>query len=429
MASDPKCVVIVGMGPAGLFAAETLAQQGVAVTLYDAMPSPARKFLMAGRGGLNLTHSEDFETFLSRYDHTAPLLETALRAFPPTALMDWVHGLGIETFVGSSGRVFPTTMKASPLLRAWLARLDVLGVERRLGARWTGFSQEPSRALHKDDDVPIPELCFETRAGDVSRIKTDGVILALGGASWPRLGSTGDWQHPLADAGVALTPLVPANCGITIPWSAHVRDRYAGAPLKRIAVEVHDGDSQKSNRFIGEGIITTAGLEGGVIYAAGAAIREALACSDNATLHIDLKPNVDIDALRDRVMRPRGRASLSNHLRKTANLSPAAIALIHEAPLDTGNADAIARRIKDVSLPITGLAPITRAISTAGGVAFDALNEDWMVTAMPGLFVAGEMVDWSAPTGGYLLQGCFASGRAAALGWLRWRQQQRPSQP
>lgn len=398
-----RSVTIIGAGPAGLLAAERIAGRGHGVTIYDRMPSPGRKLLMAGRGGLNLTHSEPFDRFLARYGAAAPRLEPALRAFTPEALVAWCEGLGQPTFVGSSGRVFPRAMKASPLLRAWLRRLGDLGVELRFRHRWTGWNEQGL-------------LLFERpNAAHPLAVTADATVLALGGASWPRLGSDGAWVAPLAAAGIAVTPLAAANCGVLVAWSEHVR-RFAGQPLKRIAVGI------SGRRARGEAVITSRGLEGGAIYALSAALREALAHGGSAALSVDLRPDLDAAALAERLARARGKQSLSNVLRKAAALSPPAIALLRESFAGALPSDALtlAAAIKSVRLEVTGLAGLQRAISTAGGVAFAAVDDSFMLADHPGVFVAGEMLDWEAPTGGYLLQATFATASAAAGGVNAW---------
>lgn len=390
-----KYVAIVGAGPAGLFAAERIARAGHAVTVFDHMPSPARKFLMAGRGGLNLTHSEPLETFLGRYPADAEFVREAVRAFPPSALIDWANALGAETFVGSSGRIFPKAMKASPLLRAWLRRLAELGVEFRFRHRWIGFAGARG-------------LIFESAEGAHVEVDPDAVLFALGGASWPRLGSDASWVAPFREARIAVTDLRPANCGVAVSWSEHYREKFAGTPLKRIAVTC---GLQKRR---GEAVITRSGLEGGVIYALTPAIREALSRGAPATIHIDLKPDMSEAELTARLARERKGQTASNVLRKVLTLTPAAVNLMREpSPLPAGGAD-LARRIKAVEIKVTGLTGLARAISTAGGIPQFALTSDFELAARPGLFVAGEMLDWEAPTGGYLLQAVFATARAAA---------------
>lgn len=400
--SEPD-VAIIGAGPAGLIAAERLAQAGHRVALYERMPSPARKFLLAGRGGLNLTHSEPLDGFLDRYGDARLWLEPAIRAFPPEALRDWADGLGAQSFVGSSGRVFPKAMKASPLLRAWLARLDGLGVRLQAGRLWTGWDETGA-------------LRFMTRDGANETISPGATLLALGGASWPRLGSDGGWQAALTAKGVAIAPLRPANAGFSVGWSPVMRERFAGQPLKRIAL------SFAGRRAMGEAMIDADGIEGGAIYALSGPLREAIARDGHAELAVDLRPDLDEAALAARLARRRTGETLSNHLRKAAGLSPVAIAVLREAaggPLPAEPAD-LARLIKTASLRLTGTAPITRAISTAGGILADEVDAGFMLKRLPGVFVAGEMLDWEAPTGGYLLQACFATGVAAADGIERF---------
>jgi uncharacterized flavoprotein (TIGR03862 family) len=396
---------VVGAGPAGLMAAERLAARGMRVVVYDQMASPARKFLMAGRGGLNLTHSEDVARFHTRYGDRSHALDRALTAFPPSALIAWANALGIETFVGSSGRVFPRAMKASPLLRAWLKRLDALGVTLALRHTWTGFGPDRS-------------LLFETPHGAISATH-DVTVLALGGASWPRLGSNGVWVALLARHGIEIAPLAAANCGVTIPWSDHVSTRMAGHPLKRITVSLGPVQSR------GEVVITRAGLEGGAIYALSAAVRAATAGGAHARIMIDLRPDMTVAEISARLAAPRGKQSTSTFLRKALKLEPAAVAILREpGPLPT-IPTALANLIKALPLTVTGCSGLDRAISTAGGVAFSELDDDAMLIKRPGVFVAGEMLDWEAPTGGYLLQACFATAVQAADGAAKWLDQRR----
>ncbi|WP_192739683.1 TIGR03862 family flavoprotein [Bradyrhizobium sp. OAE829] len=406
MPTTAQFVAIIGAGPAGLMAAEVLAQGGTAVTVHDAMPSAGRKLLMAGRGGLNLTHSEPLPAFLARYAEAMPNLTAAIDAFPPQALRDWSEALGQPTFVGSSGRVFPKAFKASPLLRAWLRRLDSQGVKLALRHRWTGW----------DDNG---RLTFQTPDGQ-REIEATATVLALGGASWPRLGSDGAWAETLAAKGVKLSPLRPANSGFTVAWSDIFRDRFEGQPLKGVAL-TFGGHSVR-----GEAIITRTGIEGGAIYAFSANLREAILSAGQATLHVALRPDLMIEELTARLSAPRGKQSQSNFLRKAAHLSPVAIGLLQEAAKTTGVSLAslppadLARLINAVPINLNGTAPIGRAISTAGGIAFDELDGDFMIRRLPGVFAAGEMLDWEAPTGGYLLQASFATGAAAGRGVLKW---------
>jgi uncharacterized flavoprotein (TIGR03862 family) len=385
-------------------AAEVLARGGAQVTVYDRMPSAGRKFLMAGRGGLNLTHSEDAEAFLARYGTAAPALRAAIEAFPPGAVRAWAEALGQETFVGSSGRVFPRAMKASPLLRAWLRQLDAAGVRFALRYRWTGWDKR---------------LTFDTPDGAVA-VDADATVLALGGASWPRLGSDGAWAEPLTQAGVAVARLVPANCGFVTGWSEHFR-RFAGQPLKRLALSFGGFGGHVVR---GEAIVTATGLEGGGVYALSGPLRDAIAAAGEATLTLALRPDMTPGELERRLSAPRGKQSLSTFLRKALSLTPAEIGLLHEVsrapPLSALDPAALARLVNAVPIRLTATAPIARAISTAGGVALGELDTHFMLRQRPGVFVAGEMLDWDAPTGGYLLQACFATGAAAGQGALAW---------
>ncbi len=396
-------IAIIGAGPAGLIAAERLAGAGHRVTIYERMASPARKFLLAGRGGLNLTHSEAFDAFLGRYREAADWLEPALRAFPPQALRDWADGLGAETFIGSSGRVFPRAMKASPLLRAWLTRLDGLGVRLAAGRLWTGWDADGA-------------LTFRRASGEIETIRPDATLLALGGASWPRLGSDGGWVPLLAARSVTASPLRPANGGFAVAWSPVMKERFAGQPLKRIVIR--HGDEMAA----GEAMIDAEGIEGGVIYALSAPIREAVARDGAAMIAIDLRPDLARAELAARLAKRRQGETLSNHLRKAAGLAPVAIALLRDAAGGTlpDEPGALAALIKAAPLRLGAPMPIARAISTAGGIGRDACNGGLMLKGLPGVFVAGEMLDWEAPTGGYLLQASFATGMAAAAGIEAW---------
>ncbi|QTC90778.1 BaiN/RdsA family NAD(P)/FAD-dependent oxidoreductase [Brevundimonas goettingensis] len=395
--TSARTVSIIGAGPAGLMAAEILARAGVAVTVHERMPSPARKFLLAGRGGLNLTHSEAQAAFLSRYGPAEGAAADWLDAFSPDDLIAWAGDLGQTTFVGSSGRVFPRAMKASPLLRAWLARLAELGVVLKTRSYWTGWSGEA--------------LTFE----DGSAETPDAVILATGGASWPRLGSDGSWAPLLEAEGVPVAPLRPSNAGFNVDWTDILIDRAAGQALKAVAL-TFGGQTIR-----GEVMITRYGIEGGAIYALSSALREAIARDGSAVLTLDLRPDLSEAALVDRLVQGRGKDSMTNHLRKAGGLSPAAIAVLRDIPGEIPlGAEKLARRIKGVRLKLTGMQGLDRAISSAGGVGLEAVNPSLMLTARPGVFVAGEMLDWEAPTGGYLLQASFASGVVAANGALDW---------
>ncbi|ABD07900.1 HI0933-like protein [Rhodopseudomonas palustris HaA2] len=397
---------VIGAGPAGLMAAEQLAQAGARVVVFDGMSSGARKFLLAGRGGLNLTHSEPLPDFLARYGAAQARLTPAIEAFAPDALRAWAEELGEPTFVGSSGRVFPVAMKASPLLRAWLRRLDGAGVDLKLRHRWSGW----------DDDG---RLLFDTFGG-VRPVEARATVLALGGASWPKLGSDGGWVDRLAAKGVAIAPLKPANCGFLVDWSELFVAKYQGAPLKNIALSFGE------HSLRGEAIVTKGGLEGGGVYALSAGLRDAILADGAATLTIALRPDLSADELAARLGKPKGKQSLSTYLRKAAGLAPAAIGLLQEAARALGLSLAslspgdLAALINAVPVRLTGIAPIARAISTAGGIAFDAIDDNYMLRKLPGVFAAGEMLDWEAPTGGYLLTACFATGAAAGQGALAW---------
>jgi uncharacterized flavoprotein (TIGR03862 family) len=395
-------VIVIGGGPAGLMAAETIARGGGGVTVVDRMASPGRKLLMAGRGGLNLTHSEPLQHLLSRYGAARRALEPALAAFPPAALVAWCAALGQPTFVGSSGRVFPSAMKASPLLRAWLLRLASLGVDMRLRWHWTGWDADGA-------------LGFATPDGRRT-LTPDATVLALGGASWPRLGSDGGWTAAMGR--VQVVSLRPANCGFVVPWSSVFRARFEGAPLKRIALTFG------ATRVRGEAVVTAEGIEGGAVYALSALLRDALDRDGTVILPIDLRPDLAHAELAARLARPRGGASLSGFLRKAGGLAPVGIGLVQEALRAGAAPDDLATLVKAVPVRLTAASPIGRAISTAGGIALDELDPSFMLRRRPGVFAAGEMLDWEAPTGGYLLQAAFSTGVAAgsgALAWLRER--------
>ena len=378
-------------------AAEAAAEAGAAVVVADHMPSPARKLLIAGRGGLNLTHSEALPHFLKHYGAAEPHLAPHIRAFPPEALIAWAEGLGQPCFIGSSGRVFPRAMKASPLLRAWMARLSALGVQLLTRHRWLGFAADGAAR-------------FATPDGE-QQVKASATILALGGASWPRLGSDGSWPALLPD--IATRPFAPSNMGFAIPWSAHLRDRFAGTPLKRIALSF-GGITQR-----GEAVLTEAGIEGGAVYALSAAIRDALEGQHSVTLHLDLRPDLSLPDLTTRLSGRRGSLSLSNHLRRNAGLAPVGITLVQEALKSSATTPDLPALIKALPLQVTGAFPIARAISSAGGLAWSEVDENLMLRRLPGVFACGEMLDWEAPTGGYLLQACFSTGRAAGLAAAR----------
>jgi uncharacterized flavoprotein (TIGR03862 family) len=392
-------IAVIGAGPAGLMAAEILARDGRNVTVFDHMPSAGRKLLMAGRGGLNLTHSEPLEVFLTRYGTAAARMAPAIHAFPPEALRGWAENLGQSLFVGTSGRVFPQAMKASPLLRAWLLRLNDLGVRFALRHRWQGFG------------TAAQTLLFEGAAP----IAAEGVILALGGASWPRLGSDGGWASALADRGVTLAPFMPANCGFTIGWTEMFRQRFAGTPLKAVALRGHGRVSR------GDAMVTAYGIEGGAVYTLSGAFRDEIAVHGEVLATLDLRPDLPEAALAAKLRSLRPRDSLSNGLRRVLSLAPVAINILRESgsppPRDPAS---LAALIKAVPLRLTGCQGLGRAISSAGGVTWDEVDDQFMLRRLPGVFVAGEMLDWEAPTGGYLLQGCMATGAAAGHGMLGW---------
>jgi uncharacterized flavoprotein (TIGR03862 family) len=395
--TEPPFVAVLGAGPAGLMAAETIATAGHAVRVFDRMPSPARKLLMAGRGGLNLTHSEALEPFLARYAEAMPALSPAIRAFPPEALIAWASALGQETFTGSSGRIFPRALKASPLLRAWLGRLAGQGVQLLPRHDWQGFANDGA-------------LRFATPTGEQT-VRPVATILAMGGASWPRLGADGGWATHLD--GVAVAPFRPSNMGFRIGWSDIFRQKFEGMPLKRIALTFADRTVR------GEAVVTTQGIEGGAVYALSAQLRDAIAAEGSAILSLDLRPDLDAATLARKLDEPRRGQSLSTFLRKTAGLPPVAIGLVQEA-LHGGATAPLHEIIKAVPLRLDAPQGLDRAISSAGGIALAELDENFMLKSRPGLFAAGEMLDWEAPTGGYLLQACFATGHAAGTGALRW---------
>lgn len=402
--SLPPHVAIIGGGPAGLMAAEVLSQAGVKVDLYDGMPSVGRKFLLAGVGGMNITHSEAYPAFLSRYAERAPQIAPLLRTFGAEALCQWIHDLGIETFVGSSGRVFPTDMKAAPLLRAWLKRLRDAGVVIHTRHRWIGWDDKG-------------DLRIDSPEGEKT-IQPDATLLALGGGSWSRLGSDGAWMLPLEQRGVGLTPLQPSNCGFEVQaWSELMVSKFAGSPLKNIAIGLNDDVPR-----LGECVITATGIEGSLIYALSAAIRETINQHGSATLHLDLLPDKPVDKVQAALSKPRGSRSMAKHLHSQLGLDGVKAALLRElTPADCfADPALLAKAIKALPLTLVKTRPLDEAISSAGGVMFEAMDERLMLKQLPGVFCAGEMLDWEAPTGGYLLTACFASGRAAGLGMVEW---------
>lgn len=423
-------VAIIGGGPAGLMAAEVLSQAGIHVDVYDAMPSVGRKFLMAGKGGMNITHAEPFADFVTRYGARRENIEPLLKTFPPAALRDWIHGLGIETFVGTSNRVFPTDMKAAPLLRAWLHRLRERGALFHMRHRWIGWdeagalrfevrnSPHPQSLSHCEREAE-PFSQREKGWDEGTLIKTtspSAVILALGGGSWPQLGSDGAWVRLLAQHGIDIAPLRPSNCGFDIAWSEHFKQRFVGEPLKSVAA------SFAAVRKQGECVITASGIEGGLIYALSAALRDEIERNGTATLHLDLLPDWTPEKVQQEVAHPRGSRSLSSHLQSRLGLHGVKANLLREVlnAEQMNDAALLAHTIKHLPLKLIAPRPLAEAISSAGGVSFESLDENLMLRKRPGVFCAGEMLDWEAPTGGYLLTACFASGKAAGAGAHRW---------
>ena len=415
--SNVKSIAILGGGPAGLMAAEVIGLAegcgNIQVDLFDAMPSLGRKFLMAGKGGMNITHAEGEDTFRSRYGARQDRISALLDAFGPDAVRAWIHGLGIATFVGTSGRVFPADMKAAPLLRAWLHRLRAAGVRLHVRHRWCAIERQANGKW---------SLRFATPDGD-RHVAADAVVLALGGGSWAKLGSDGRWVGLLEQAGVAVAPLRPSNCGFDVGWSAHLRERFAGEPVKPVVASFTDAEGIVHEQQ-GEFVITGYGVEGSLIYALSAPLRDTIEKNGSVTLSLDLLPAHDLPRVIDEVARPRGSRSLSTHLHSRLGLKGVKAALLHEclAREDFSDARKLAAAIKALPLRLVAPRPLDEAISSAGGVLFEALDERLMVNAMPGVFCAGEMLDWEAPTGGYLLTACLASGCAAGLGALAWLQ-------
>ncbi|WP_062787072.1 TIGR03862 family flavoprotein [Aquitalea pelogenes] len=409
MSSSPSCsrVAIIGGGPSGLMAAEVLSRAGVTVTVYDAMPSVGRKFLLAGVGGMNITHSEAKADFLGRYRERENEVAAWLQDFDADILREWVHGLGVETFVGSSGKVFPREMKAAPLLRAWLTRLREAGVQFRVRHRWLGWKDQGA-------------LRFATPDGE-QEARHDAVLLALGGGSWKKLGSDGSWLPVLAERGVAVRDLLPANCGFDCNWSSHFADKFAGEPLKSVLLEFTDLAGH-TVRKTGECVVTRHGVEGNLIYAFSAPIRDSLLANGSATVYLDLLPQKSAGQVAAEVKHPRGSRSLSSHLQSRLNLKGVRAGLLRECLSKEAfnDMDQLAAGIKRLPLTMYATRPIDEAISTAGGVRLEALDAGLMLKDMPGVFCAGEMLDWEAPTGGYLLTACLASGRAAGQGMLDW---------
>jgi len=404
-------VAIIGGGPAGLMAAEVLGQAGVDVDLYDAMPSVGRKFLLAGVGGMNITHAEDYAAFVSRYAERAGDLRPLLDAFSPDSLREWIHGLGIDTFVGSSGRVFPSDMKAAPLLRAWLKRLRESGVQLHTRQRWLGWDE------HGALRIAGPQ-------GE-TQVEADATLLALGGGSWARLGSDGAWVPLLQNRGIAIAPLQPANCGFEVAgWSEHLREKFAGAPLKTVSLAL-PGEAPRKGEFV----LTATGIEGSLVYALSAPIRNTINRDGAATVLLDLLPDRTLTQVASALARPRGSQSMAKHLHRQLKLDGVKAALLRElTDATTFQApQALAAAIKALPIRLVRPRPLDEAISSAGGVPFEELDEDLMLRRLPGVFCAGEMLDWEAPTGGYLLTACFAIGRAAAEGMLRWLRANAPA--
>jgi uncharacterized flavoprotein (TIGR03862 family) len=396
-----KTAAIIGGGPAGLMAAEVLIQDGVQVDVYDSMPSFGRKFLMAGKSGLNLTHSEPYEKFITRYGIKQKEIETHVKKFTPDDLRTWANELGMETFVGTSGRVFPKEMKASPLLRAWLNRLQNNGVNFHSRHNWKGWGND--------------SLIFDSPEGEI-KIKPDVTILALGGASWPKLGSRGEWTSWLEQAGVKIEAFRPSNCGFIVNWSKHFSEKFHGHPIKSVVLSFEDFKGQ------GEFIVTKTGVEGSLIYTASSIMRDAIQSRGSATLLLDLMPDSSREKLIAALSRPRGSRSMTSHIEKTLGLKGVKIGLLYEfvPKEDFANIEKLTDAIKALSIPLIATSPIEKAISSAGGVSFDELDSNMMLKKIPGVFCAGEMLDWEAPTGGYLLTACFATGQGAGKGALEW---------
>ncbi|WP_395408060.1 TIGR03862 family flavoprotein [Pseudoduganella sp. UC29_106] len=397
MSKLEQSIAVIGGGPAGLMAAQELAAGGVRVDVYDAMPSVGRKFLLAGRGGMNITHAEDYAKFVTRYGARAGVLRPMLDAFGPQQVRDWVHALGIDTFVGTSGRVFPTEMKAAPLLRAWLHRLRESGVHFHQRHRWLGWNEDGS-------------LRIESPQGEFA-VRADAVVLALGGASWARLGSDGAWAPVLAGRGVDVAPLAPANCGFDIGWSEHFASRYAGQPLTTVAVGGRKGQM----------VVTATGIEGGLVYAFAAPWRDRIAAGGSAVIELDLLPDLSHQRVLDELSHPRGSRSMSSFLQSRLHIKGVKTGLLHEVlnKDEFHDVERVAKVLKALPLRLRSTRPIDEAISSAGGVRFESLDGT-MLRSMPGVFVAGEMMDWEAPTGGYLLTACFASGLQAGRDALKW---------
>ena len=400
-------IAIIGGGPAGLMAAEAAVSTGAQVELYDSMPSVGRKFLLAGKGGLNLTHSEPIESFLSRYGARRAFIEPAIRSFPPSALQAWARELGVRTFVGTSGRIFPVDLKAAPLLRLWLRRLRLNGVQFHVRHRWCGWDEQG-------------RLRFLTVEG-ISLVQADATVLALGGGSWPQLGSDAGWVKILSERQVPIVPLQPANCGFDIRWSEHFRAKFAGHPVKTVALVVKGRDGTTIRRM-GEFVITVNGVEGGIVYMVSASVRDMIAIDGMATVWLDLAPDRTVKQLEHDLSRPRGKRTVATHLKRCAGITGVKAGLLREVAPNNVFADParLAAVIKSLPLTLVAPRPIEEVISTAGGLSFEALDDNLMVRSLPGVFCAGEMLDWEAPTGGYLLTACLATGRLAGGKAAQW---------
>ena len=400
---DETRVAVVGCGPAGLMAATILSDAGLPVEMFDTKGSAGCKFLVAGRGGLNLTHSEPAESFAARYGNNAEIFRKFLAGFSPDDLRAWLRGLGVETFVGTSGRVFPKDATARDILNIWIEALGRRGVVFHYHHRWQGFAQT---------GAPL----FLTEAGKLLEFPVKALLLALGGASWPQTGSDGSWTTLIAARGVLLEPFRPANCGVEVAWSEHFRTRFSGKPLKNILLRC--GDRQAT----GDVMVTAHGLEGGPVYALSGVIRDLLEKGSPIPLFLDLKRDLPLERMQEKLEHPRGKESLANFLRKTIHLTGPAYSLLREicSPEELSNPASLAEHIKNLPVPISNTRPLAEAISSAGGITFPEVNEDLMLRKLPGVFVAGEMLDWEAPTGGYLLQGAFTTGNLAAQGLLKW---------
>jgi hypothetical protein len=402
--------IVIGAGPAGLMAAEVLSSAGVAVDVYDAMPSAGRKFLMAGKSGLNLTHAEPAANFVARYGDRSEWVAPWLHEFDADALRGWAHGLGVDTFVGSSGRVFPADMKAAPLLRAWLHRLRAAGVRFHMRYRWLGW---------EGDELLFESLVGKTKVG----AGETALILALGGGSWSKLGSDGAWVPLLRERSIAVAALRPANCGFDVAWSEHFSDKFSGQPVKSVVASF--GGMQRQGEFV----ITRHGVEGSLIYALSAQLRDVIETEGSATLQLDLAPGKSIERLTQEIAHPRGARSMGSHLQSRAGIAGVKAGLLRECASKEDYADParLAAAIKALPLTLVAPRPLDEAISSAGGVTATAFDDKLMLKQLPGVFCAGEMLDWEAPTGGYLLTACFASGRAAGQGALDWLQARKSS--